>query len=963
MSIIRITQASEGIEHYFETGQKLGREQSRDELDQRVHLSGSIDAFRVANQYCLDHKKWDNNYWHITNSFAIDNQDVSDEILRHIVDDMLAYYYPDYDKDNLVHAAEAHRPKIQSLVDETTGEVRQRLLHLHLAVSKLDTATGNQVRMQPFSYGADKAFQSLLAEKYGLVDPADRRRDIAISKKDIISRWNNEPTAKQTKVADMRKAFAEVLADASSIDEAVGLLNQLDTVASVSFKQQKSGNKYLQVETTAGSKNINLRGKGFEDLERIYYTADELAKREQAGKFKPVDERTNQERVDEHKAWWLEQQSKRKKPSVDNDKRQKRLEKHFTERLKEARIYYVIYSHNIKEETIAGYRIWEKNNVKYLFNNELGIKIYDRPDRITLTIPDDADKRREAVRLMLEMAKAKGWKLESLVLTGGDAFKDEVREQVRLLNEEKRNLVLTDAEALMVKPAESALKQPVSTLNVVDDQLRVLSDKKAVALNKDEIAALKENLDARAVINLAVTKYNLIGSHFTVTDDNKISDDRTKAKPKSVIDFITKTCNVSFKEALPILQDLYDQQKEIEPMNLSVCKGAHKHGLTGWEAFEAKTFGELERAVKTYPYAAFADLTDGYRKGENVVRLGNVMIFDIDNDPDAPQMSIEQARSVLKDTTYMIVTSRSHQIEKDGKPAVDRYRILVPLTEPLSTHKDLYRLQAVKLAEDIGLREYTDHKALKDVARQYYQSPESALVLVNNTKQAYSSADAIQFGTDELWRLEQVKIDAKQAIQARIMPSVMTDYVTSDYPMMIDVNKMNLLPLDEIYQDYTGNKLEREGSYLMGKGVTAGTSQSRQSFTVWEDGGDWLWHDLKSGESGNVLTFMREAAGMNAYQAAVELSNKYGVELLIDNHAYYADIVAMALDTAINDKTLEQAIKDATGATYVKFDTNGIKIANKEFSFEQLGIADKGEVISTLKANRGRGSRDNELDR
>jgi len=611
MSIIRITQASEGIEHYFETGQKLGREQSRDELDQRVHLSGSIDAFRVANQYCLNHKKWDNNYWHITNGFTIDDQEIEDETLRHITDDMLAYYYPDYDKDDLVHAAEAHRPKIQSLVDKMTGEVRQRLLHLHLAVSKLDIATGNQVRMQPFSYAADKAFQSLLAKKYGLVDPAERKRDIAITQKDIIARWNDESTAKQTKVADMRKAFAEVLAQASGIDEAVELLNQLDTVVSVSFKHQKSGNQYLQVKTTTGSKNINLRGKGFEDLERLYYTADELAKREQAGKFKPIDKRSNQERVDKHRAWWLEQQAKRKSPAIDNDKRQKRLEKHFTERLKEARVYYVMYGNNIKEETIAGYRLWEKNNVNYLFNNALGIKIYDRHDRITLMIPDDIDKRRKAVRLMLEMAKAKGWILKNLVLTGSDAFKDEVREQVRLLNEEKRNLVLTDAVALTVKPAQSALKQPTATLNVIGDQLRVLSDKRSVALNKDDIAALKENLDARAVIDVAINKYGLIGRHFTVTDDNKISDDRSKAKPKNVIDFMTKTCNVSFKAVLPMLQDQYEQQKDIESMKLSVCKGTHPHGLTGWASFEAKTFGELERAVKRYPYAAFSDLTDG----------------------------------------------------------------------------------------------------------------------------------------------------------------------------------------------------------------------------------------------------------------------------------------------------------------------------------------------------------------
>jgi len=71
--LIRITRNSEGIEHYLEKGQKKGRDKSRDELDKRVHLSGDLNTFRNAVEYTRKNKKWKNNYFHITASFSIED--------------------------------------------------------------------------------------------------------------------------------------------------------------------------------------------------------------------------------------------------------------------------------------------------------------------------------------------------------------------------------------------------------------------------------------------------------------------------------------------------------------------------------------------------------------------------------------------------------------------------------------------------------------------------------------------------------------------------------------------------------------------------------------------------------------------------------------------------------------------------------------------------------------------------
>jgi hypothetical protein len=947
--LIRITRNSEGLEHYLEKGHKKGRDKSRDELDKRVHIGGDLNTFRNAVEYTQNNKKWKDNYFHITASFALENNNLDDETLKNITDDLLDYYFCDYKKEDLIYACEAHKPIFQSEINKSTGEVNQRLLHIHLATSMLDTLTGNQVRMIPYRHEADKAFQSMMAEKYNLVDPANRKRGIKQTKKDIIERWNSntETTHKQTKVADLRKLFSEVLTDIKDIDDAKELLNNLDIVANVEFKEQKSGNKYLQVKTILDTKNINLRGKGFEHLETLYYSDKELKKRAENGKYKDVDKRTNEEITEQHKAWWVEQQSKRKSKKIDYKKIGDKYENKFKDRIKESRVYYVLYKNNIQEELITGFRIWEKNNTKYLFNNDLGVKVYDRPDKITANIPDDDDARSKTVRLMLEMAVAKGWDLKTLNVTGDIEFKNEVEKQIKTIR---------DAEEvkLSVRLPEPE-KEPESLLNVVKQEVFESKEQDAKKqLSKEEIASIKTELDAQTVIDYAIKNYGLIGEHFSVID-NKINDDRTKAKPKNNIDFLTKNCNVPFCEALPILNELLQEQKQENRgqinMNISVCHSSNPNGLSDWENIQIKTFKELEHAVKNHHYSAVGDLKDNYRKIDNVQSMSNIAIFDIDNDPNTKHLTIEDAQELLKDTTFMIVPSRSHQKEKDGKPAVDRYRVFIPLDKGLTPEKQKYRSEMALIAEKLGLLEYTDSKALNDIARQYYKSPADAQVIINNTKQSFKVDDVIKQSNEQIAEQERIKQEAKDAIKNRIIPSVASEFNTDEFHKIIDIDAMNKLPLDEIYEAYTGQKIKLEGSYLMGKGITPGTSSKKRTFTILEDNNEWIWHDFKTNESGNVLTFMRYAAGLNAFDAAQELEKKFSVQLLIDNPAYYAKALKEALKTATNDKTLILELRLTTQAKIVKIEKNSIKIADKEFSFDQLEIS-KLDMINQLRANR-----------
>lgn len=67
--------------------------------------------------------------------------------------------------------------------------------------------------------------------------------------------------------------------------------------------------------------------------------------------------------------------------------------------------------------------------LKTLENKQKGYKIKDSENTLTLTTSKKADLS-EQVALMLDMAKSKGWKLDSIKVSGSKAFCDEVAKQI-----------------------------------------------------------------------------------------------------------------------------------------------------------------------------------------------------------------------------------------------------------------------------------------------------------------------------------------------------------------------------------------------------------------------------------------------------------------------------------------------------------------------------------------------------
>lgn len=166
MTIIRITEHIEGVEDYLTHGNKKGRSLDREQLDNRVPIYGDLEVFKAANRYVQKHKKWKHNYWHITLSPAWIDHGMRRLELRQMVISTLEYYFHLYERERLAAYAEIHYPKYQSAIDLETQEVKQRLPHVHLVVSKLDLWSNNQIRILPYKKQVAEAFQAWINHQH-----------------------------------------------------------------------------------------------------------------------------------------------------------------------------------------------------------------------------------------------------------------------------------------------------------------------------------------------------------------------------------------------------------------------------------------------------------------------------------------------------------------------------------------------------------------------------------------------------------------------------------------------------------------------------------------------------------------------------------------------------------------------------------------------------------------------------
>ena len=86
-------------------------------------------------------------------------------------------------------------------------------------------------------------------------------------------------------------------------------------------------------------------------------------------------------------------------------------------------------------------------------------------------------------------------------------------------------------------------------------------------------------------------------------------------------------------------------------------------------------------------------LKGGYRNEANIIPEFNLVVLDIDNDPETvtSPVSVDTAKLLMRDYAYMLYTTKSHQKTSEKNPkGSDRFRLILPISHHLKMEKEVY---------------------------------------------------------------------------------------------------------------------------------------------------------------------------------------------------------------------------------------------------------------------------------
>ena len=934
--IARTTRGSKGIANYLLKGQKKESKYDRNFKDKVNVLYGSLSTIKRTEDYLNKEKQYKDNYLHITLSFSKEDirrlnelkEEDKQELKEELVKEYIRHHTSGYDIDTEVIAyAEEHQAKLKQEYSYKDNKLKERLDHIHIVVMMYNPLSDTKLRttFAKTNY-IDDVLQNYVNKKYNFEIPRESKRERhGIDSKSYTARTRKE-----------------------LIQELKGIKSHNDLIAyfeanNMQYREVKTKNNHYYKVLNRNGKDINLRGRGFEHLQRL--TVDKSFKfneNKEQEEVKQILEKYYQKRFSEIDA----RRSKQTKQDLENIYNNSESKENSIEASYQQKIFYKYYQEYIKDD-LKGYFIDTKkqDEVKFI-NKAKDIQVIDKGDKVIARGNNTA----EQVKLMLDIAEAKKWKLERLNITGNEAFKKEVRKQI--------------AERLNLKQEleqESKIKIERPTTPIEQQRFNEQEQEQQQRAEKDiSIKQLKESLKASEVLRYAISKYDLKLEDYELTSDNKINNKTNRQKPKNVIDFLQKELHISTSESIEICKELYEQQpieikadksKELEQMGLkiSICKDQNKNALNKWEQVEVKSYSELSALMKQYPYSMAQ--FEGARSGDNVKGYNNVLIYDIDNDKE-PKLNLSEAKELLKQKgiSAMIIPSKSHGIEKftaSGKSrgVEDRYRIVIP-TNREAKFNDLeeYREFQQLTARALKIDSFLDNQALNDKARYYYKSPITAEPHIIEAKRVMNIDNLERIAVlkvekkreearEEAKRIEEIKANLNQY---RANPK--STQTSSNNLTFVDAERIiNEIDIKQLINHYERVEEYKEGKYTMMKSNTAKYSLIDSNIA----------HDFKSESTYNPLTYLQQKLNTtNLNTIAREAQKVTGDKYIEVNQEAVNMAIKTSLLKATNDKSFESGIKDYFGVNYCQFSGDKIKIANQEIEVNQ------DKIIESLKANR-----------
>lgn len=944
--IARTTRAKSGLSDYLEKGHRQDSEYTRSQKDNVIPIYGNLETFRQTEQYLNKEKNYKDNYLHITISYSKEDMQLMDSMTddekmamkKDIAMTYIKHHTSGYDIDNEVIAyAETHQPIIKY------EHNKERLEHEHIAIALYNPL--NDTKLQTTFHNnsfIDDTLQAYVNKKYGLSQPREHQRE-------------RQGMEADTQIAKDRKYYKEALKDIKSNSELIQYFKDNN----IQYKEvQTKSNHYYKILNAKG-KDINLKGKDFEHIHKVT-----LDKNFIYNEHKDIKEL--EKVLSSYYEKRIEQIDKRRSVATkeaiqDIYKEQTKTNEHSLQSASyQQKIFYKHYGHLIDND-LKGYYIDTKelDNTKFI-NKAKNINVEDKGNKI-VSHTNDKENLQERVKLMLNVAEAKKWNINNLEINGSKEFKEEaekqIAERIRLQEQLQNNKkTLSYTEAVAVK--QEIDKRPITTTQTYK-RVEQQKQEQTKADNDISLQMLKQNLQAQRVLDYAVEHYKLNKDDYELTEDNKINNKTNRQKPKNVIDFLQKEVNIKTSEAIDITKELYKQQplnintqeekREVNtmPMKLSICKDNNINALNKWEQVEVNSYSELASYMKQYPYSQ-AQYEQGYRNSDNAKSFNNVLIYDIDNDKDTPQLSINEAKELLKqhNISAMILPSKSHNIDKNGHTA-ERYRIIIPTKQSIDIQdKATFREFQQLTARALKIDKYVDKKALNDKARFYYRSPISAEPTVIKSDRVMS-IDNLQNRAKENIQEQQKQKEAEQQraseIRANIQQYQQVNYTTSNHLTYANVDKIMQLDIKQLINRFEKQSEQyKEGNYEMIKTPNA-------KYSIIDNN---VAHDFKSDTTHNSLTYLQHKLGTsNINNVARELEKITGENYMEVNYPRVKEVVQEARQRGLNDKGFESVLKEGFNVKYAKLDKDSVIIADKEIKLSDIDMQ-KQDIINDLQNNR-----------
>lgn len=585
--IVEIGGSEGGFKKYLETGQKVGRSLHRNQLDQRIPLHGDLDVFEhVTSSYKTKGKRYD----HVTLSFS--EHHVSDEMLQIAISEFRNHIFaawPENERHRIAFYAEAHRPKILSYLNAETGERVQRFTHVHIGIGKRDLLTGRYVDILGY-LGAGSGnlrfidgFQESFNSRYGFGSPKDHPKITPETAIDTLARYSGHiPDHLQSfngrKTAVEIELQKQIIArDVCNWTEFGKLLSEYGVVSKVNAG---NFNEIYRVTPGGSSKAMRLRG--------IFFSKSFIEKSTQE-KLALIMEQAKQK--------YLEQMQPKKEDAYIAQTLMhwhKVVAREIRYLHKSSRFFKDVY---LPADGEARLKILDELEIK---NNGDLVSDFDEPVKVGAT--SDATLNDISINLSELLGNVKLLPIESLSI-------DEHRQSNEKLVGNSRNVEAQRVSDLVFqKPPTSTVQlngkwrqnsqEIIQPSSVISRARLIFTESHEQKKGKSRYAEIGRNLDCELLLNQLSHSHGLNRNLYEVTSGND-GWPRIRCGCRSLTssDFLTKELGFMWKEAAPILRQVYEiqiSQKMIGP------RGGDKSGLL-WRKFknEQKTrYAEVTKKIQ-----------------------------------------------------------------------------------------------------------------------------------------------------------------------------------------------------------------------------------------------------------------------------------------------------------------------------------------------------------------------------